>query len=247
MALFTDGPDLEHRGSDGAGHAALGVASVEGIDVTQKLALAQEEIALELEQLLTRLSYDGAVDLGPRRRRIWRGGGDTGAEALAHLSDAGDGLRRCVQQPTERPVRGEARPIPGDGEVGVREAGRDRGRDRIVTRCAKAATPDGNGGAGEAAGGRDLLRDDGVGEQRRAKRGPVRSRHHHDSGDARFAVQPGTAPPSATGWNVYAGTAPDDLCCRTTRRSGPGHDVGAAGRVGDGRASAGTRDRRRAT
>jgi hypothetical protein len=35
----------------------LDVASVEGIDVAQKLALAQDELALELDALLTRLSY----------------------------------------------------------------------------------------------------------------------------------------------------------------------------------------------
>jgi hypothetical protein len=35
----------------------LDVASVEAIDVTQKLALAQDELALELNALLTRLSY----------------------------------------------------------------------------------------------------------------------------------------------------------------------------------------------
>jgi hypothetical protein len=35
----------------------LDVANVEGIDVTQKLALAQDELTLELHALLTRLSY----------------------------------------------------------------------------------------------------------------------------------------------------------------------------------------------
>jgi len=57
MALFTDGfvssmEDLAAQDSQ-----LLDTASVEGIDVTQKLALAQGELALELKAVLTRLSY----------------------------------------------------------------------------------------------------------------------------------------------------------------------------------------------
>src|SRR5947209_10460018 len=57
MALFTDGPvscilDLTARDTQ-----LLNVAVAEGIDVTQKLALAQDELALEVATLLTRSSY----------------------------------------------------------------------------------------------------------------------------------------------------------------------------------------------
>ena len=57
MALFTDGPvsameDLTARDSQ-----LLNVANIESIDVTQKLALAQDEVALELTTLLSRLTY----------------------------------------------------------------------------------------------------------------------------------------------------------------------------------------------
>src|ERR1044071_7394258 len=56
MALFTDGPvscilDLTARDTQ-----LLNVAVAEGIDVTQKLALAQDELALELGTLLNRTS-----------------------------------------------------------------------------------------------------------------------------------------------------------------------------------------------
>jgi hypothetical protein len=56
MALFTDGPiscilDLTARDTQ-----LLNVAVAEGIDVTQKLALAQDELALELGSLLSRMS-----------------------------------------------------------------------------------------------------------------------------------------------------------------------------------------------
>ena len=56
MALFTDGPASSMEDLTAQDSQLLDVASVEGIDVTQKLALAQEELALELDALLTRLS-----------------------------------------------------------------------------------------------------------------------------------------------------------------------------------------------
>ena len=57
MALFTDGPvsgiaDLAAQDSQ-----LLDVASTEGIDVSRKLALAQDDVGLELTILLGRLSF----------------------------------------------------------------------------------------------------------------------------------------------------------------------------------------------
>jgi hypothetical protein len=57
MALFTDGPAASMEDLTAQDSQLLDVASVEGIDVIQKLALAQDELALELDALLTRLSY----------------------------------------------------------------------------------------------------------------------------------------------------------------------------------------------
>jgi hypothetical protein len=67
MALFNDG--LVSSIDDLQGHDTqlLDVANTEAIDVTRKLALAQEEIAVELRVLLARLSGPadpGAVHLG---------------------------------------------------------------------------------------------------------------------------------------------------------------------------------------
>src|SRR5271157_683652 len=57
MALFTDGPASSMEDLTAQDSQLLDVTSVEGIDVTQKLALAQDELTLELNALLTRLSY----------------------------------------------------------------------------------------------------------------------------------------------------------------------------------------------
>ena len=57
MALFIDGPASSMEDLTAQDSQLLDVASVEGIDVTQKLVLAQDELTLELNALLTRLSY----------------------------------------------------------------------------------------------------------------------------------------------------------------------------------------------
>ena len=57
MALFIDGPVSSMEDLAAQDSQLLDTASVEGIDVTQKLALAQGELALGLKALLTRLSY----------------------------------------------------------------------------------------------------------------------------------------------------------------------------------------------
>lgn len=67
MALFTDGlvssiDDLSAQDSQ-----LLDVSTAENIDVTQKLALAQEEVALGLDALLTGMSYpDQSLWLSPQ-------------------------------------------------------------------------------------------------------------------------------------------------------------------------------------
>jgi hypothetical protein len=52
MALFTDGPVSDMEDLMAQDTQLTNVASVEGIDVTQKLFLAQEELALEISTLL---------------------------------------------------------------------------------------------------------------------------------------------------------------------------------------------------
>jgi hypothetical protein len=62
MALFNDGPASGIADLQGHDSQLLDVAHVEGIDVTRKLALAQEELALELTTLLARLNQ--STDFG---------------------------------------------------------------------------------------------------------------------------------------------------------------------------------------
>lgn len=61
MALFTDGPPCSIEDLSAQDSQLLNVANVEGIDVTQKLELAHEELSLELYSLLTRMGYVGQL------------------------------------------------------------------------------------------------------------------------------------------------------------------------------------------
>ena len=59
MALFTDGPASSLEDLQGHDSQLLDVAHTEGIDVTHKLGLAQDEVALEVSTILARLDGPG--------------------------------------------------------------------------------------------------------------------------------------------------------------------------------------------
>jgi hypothetical protein len=67
MALFTDGPISGIEDLTAQDSQLLNVASVEGIDTTQKMALAQEEVAMELIGVMRRFGYsDHLIWLTPQ-------------------------------------------------------------------------------------------------------------------------------------------------------------------------------------
>lgn len=57
MPLFTDGPVSSIEDLSAQDSQLLDVASTEGIDITRKLALAQEDVGVELTVLLSKLSF----------------------------------------------------------------------------------------------------------------------------------------------------------------------------------------------
>jgi hypothetical protein len=61
MALFTDGAVASIEDLSGHDTQLLNVATVEGIDVTQKLALAQEELSVEVTNLLGSVERAGQL------------------------------------------------------------------------------------------------------------------------------------------------------------------------------------------
>jgi len=70
MALFTDGPIATTDDLTGHDSALLTVASTEGIDLTKKLALAMDELAIELKNLLPTIGGLERVAITPTIR-MW--------------------------------------------------------------------------------------------------------------------------------------------------------------------------------
>src|SRR5262245_38505875 len=61
MALFSDGPISSIEDLHGHDTQLLEIASIEGIDVTRKLALAQDEIALDVAGMLSGTSSPARI------------------------------------------------------------------------------------------------------------------------------------------------------------------------------------------
>jgi hypothetical protein len=86
MALFTDGGISSIEDLSGQDSQLLNVANVEGIDVTRKLGLAQEELSLEIKGLLARVSG-------------WTSPGCIGLATLPGLTNGSRGIRNVVVTP----------------------------------------------------------------------------------------------------------------------------------------------------
>ena len=70
MALFTDGAVTSIEDLRGHDSQLLNVATVEGIDVTRKLALAHEEVWVEVAGMLGRLRLAGQISAPPAIEQV---------------------------------------------------------------------------------------------------------------------------------------------------------------------------------
>jgi len=70
MALFTDGAIASIEDLRGHDTQLLNVATVEGIDVTRKLALAQEELGVEVAGLLEQTMISGQLSAPPAIEQV---------------------------------------------------------------------------------------------------------------------------------------------------------------------------------
>jgi hypothetical protein len=213
MALFTDGPvssieDLTARDSQ-----LLTTASVEGIDVTQKLVLAQDEIALELSALLTRLSYIGQLFWVPPQPNI----GSvvvTPALKLWHTlrtlelvySDAYNSQLND-RYAGKRDQFGEMAKWAYDKLV-------DAGIGIASYPLPQAAAPQ---VATAVAAPPGVQLPDGTyyvtmaWTNSQSEEGACAVPTTITTSACTLTIQPGTAPQNATGWNLYVGTSPDNL------------------------------------
>ena len=213
MALFTDGPvssieDLTARDSQ-----LLSTASVEGVDVTQKLGLAQDEIALELGTLLTRLSYVGQLFWVPPQPNI----GSVVVTPALKLWHTLRALELVYSDAYNSQLN--------DRYAGKRDQFREMAKwayEKLVDTgigiafcpLPQAAVPQVVTAMGPPPGIQlpdgtyyvTMAWTNGQGEE-----GACAVPTTITTSACTVAVQPGTAPTNATGWNLYVGTTPDNL------------------------------------
>jgi len=213
MALFTDGPVSDIEDLTARDSQLLAVASVEGIDVTQKISLAQDEIALELSALLTKLSYVGQLFWVSPQPNI---GSVVVTPALkmwhtlrtlelvysdAYNSQLNDRYSGKRDQFGEMAKWAYDKLV--DAGIGIASYPLPQAAvPQVITAVAtppEIQLPDGTYYAA-------MSWTNSQGEE-----GACSAPTTITTSACTIAVQPGTAPPNATGWNVYVGTSGDSL------------------------------------
>lgn len=213
MALFTDGPISSIEDLTGQDSQLLNVASVEGIDVTQKIALAQEEIGLELGMLLASSTYTEPAS--------W----PVPAANLSRLVVT-SALKLWHTHHTLEMVYGDAY----NNQLNDRYAGKRDQFHRTARQAYETLRATGVGMASQPvpqastpnlALAQGTLPDgtyyvtmgwiNSAGEE-----GAAALPATITTASCTLLVQPGTPPQGTTGWNVYAGAAPDAM----TRQNG---------------------------
>ncbi len=217
MALFTDGPissidDLAARDSQ-----LLSVASVEGIDVTQKIKLAQDEIELEIKTLLKGASHGywcaGDPDLGPvvvtPALKMWHALRSLelvyGDAFNSQLNDRYAGKRDQFHEMAK----------------GAYEKLVDTGLGIAACPVAQASAPTAATSSGVALpDGTYFVTTGWVNAQ--GEEGACAVPTTLTTSTCTLAVKAGAPPANAAGWNVYVGWGPDELYRQNVAAIDPG-------------------------
>jgi hypothetical protein len=219
MSVFTDGVIATIEDLRGYESSILNVAHTEGIDLTAKLALSQEEVAVELEALLPR-----------RRAGVWNG--VNGRPKLdnvvvtrplkqwlifhtlaivyrdaynSQLNDRYLGKRKEYSELAKWAAR-----MLSETGVGVVSAPIPKANEPVVS-----MTP-GNGVAGRyyvRVAWRNTLGEEGA---------PSEVCAADTSDGTLLTVAAADPPPVASGWSVYAGTSADDITLQSVEAIGLG-------------------------
>jgi len=224
MALFTDGPVSSILDLAAWDSQLLNVASTEGIDVTRKMALAQDQLALELTVLLGQLTYVAQVfwlapqpDVGcvvvTPAIKLWhtfRSLELVYADAYNNqLNDRYAGIRDQFHEMAESAYE---RVIQiGLGIVGCPVA------QPATPSLAAALCPVGSLPLPDATYYVTMSWTNAQGQE-----GASAVPDAIATSAGTFLVEPGSPPPYATGWNVYAGTSPGTMSLQNMAPLAPG-------------------------
>jgi hypothetical protein len=194
MALFTDGPVSEMEDLAAQDTQLMEMANTEGIDVTLKITLAQEELAVELETMERNLARETVVTPALKLWHTFRALEMVYQDAYnAQLNDRYKGKRDQF----------------GELRQWARERVRSQGVGVAADPVARAATPEAIGVGGYLGGGTYYVTLAWV--NRRGQEGASAAPAVMMLEGGTLLVRPQNAPSNATGWNVYVGTAPDAM------------------------------------
>jgi hypothetical protein len=223
MALFLDGAVSTTGDLTAQDSQLLGVASTEGIDLGSKLALAQEELGVELRALLNRAS--------PWDPFCW--------PAPAYIDHMG--IRHVVVTPPlkmwhtfrtlEMVYRDAYNNELNDRYAGKRDAFHEMAawaREKLILLgigmvwkpVPRAETPGVAPAQGSLAAGTyyvTMAWVNSAGEEGASATPAVET----NTGGT-LVAQPGAAPEGATGWNVYVGVSADSMTLQNTSLLAPG-------------------------
>jgi hypothetical protein len=200
MALFTDGAVSTIEELAGQDSQLLNVATVEGIDVTKKLRLAQEELGIELETMLERRCLEHVVVTPPLRlwhayRSLEMVYQDAYSNQLNdRYANKRDELHDLARWAMDRLIR---------LGVGVVEHPVPKAMGPVVT-----PTP------GALADGTYYVTESWVNAE--GEEGAPADLASVTTASSTFMVGTGWAPAVAAGWNIYAGVDPMDLIRQNT-------------------------------
>ncbi len=219
MALFTDGPPCSIEPLAMLDSQLQSVASIEGLDVTHKLEMAHEEIALDLHALLKRTS--------PADRLLW-------AVVKPKLEDVvvTAALKLWFAYRTLELVYSDAYNSQlNDRYMGKRDQFQQMAvsyRERLIEAGAgMASIPVPRAMTPTLAASRGSLPDNiyyvtAAWANRVNEEGASAIAGAITTSSSSFSAQMGPAPANATGWNVYVGTDPDGMTLQNSSPLGVG-------------------------
>jgi hypothetical protein len=221
MALFVDGPPAGLAELSAQDSQLLSVANLEGIDVSQKARIAQEELGVELDVLLRRLSYSGRTVLATALPtlgqvvvtpplRLWHVYRTLELVYTdAYYSQLND--RYAEKQAQFHQLAWWASDKLIHAGLGLVTLPLRRGEPPTVTSA-----------AGSLGSGTYYISTGWVNQSGEESAGTAPTTFAATS--TSMMVQPSSPPEFATGWNVYVGTSPDSL----VRQNGTAIDLDAA-------------------
>jgi hypothetical protein len=215
MALFTDGAIASIEELRGHDTQLLNVATVEGIDVTRKLALAQEELGVEVAGLLGQTMLTGQLSAPPAIGQVVV----TPPLKLWHIFRTLEMFYRDAYNSQLNDRYAGKRDEYHEMAKWAREQVVQSGLGISADPVARAATPDVRPAAGRLADGTYYIAaawTNSAGEEG-ASSIPTMIQVSGSS----FAVQT-TAPSNVKGWQVYCGTDPATMTLQNASTLAPG-------------------------